>query len=97
MTMGLQYTFNNSYHPAAMELSDGSSLLFTTRGSNIRLMGDLNYDEKVDMYDILLLVDYNLGYEDHVNPFFGDINSDGLVNVMDMVALIRIVLGYTNS
>ena len=97
MTMGLQYTFNNSYHPAAMELSDGSSLLFTTRGSNIRLMGDLNYDEKVDIYDILLLVDYNLGYEDHVNPFFGDINSDGLVNVMDMVALIRVVLGYTNS
>jgi len=97
MTMGLQYTFNNLYHPAAMELSDGSSLLFTTRGSNIRLMGDLNYDEKVDIYDILLLVDYNLGYEDHVNPFFGDINSDGLVNVMDMVALIRVVLGYTNS
>ncbi len=97
MTMGLQYTFNNSYHPAAMALSDGSSLLFTTRGSNIRLMGDLNYDEKVDIYDILLLVDYNLGYEDHVNPFFGDINSDGLVNVMDMVALIRVVLGYTNS
>jgi hypothetical protein len=60
-------------------------------------MGDLNYDEKVDIYDILLLVDYNLGYEDHVNPFFGDINSDGLVNVMDMVALIRVVLGYTNS
>jgi hypothetical protein len=57
----------------------------------------LNYDEKVDIYDILLLVDYNLGYEDHVNPFFGDINSDGLVNVMDMVALIRVVLGYTNS
>jgi len=97
MTMGLQYTFNNLYHPAAMELSDGTSLLFTTRGSNIRLMGDLNYDEKVDIYDILLLVDYNLGYEDHVNPFFGDINSDGLVNVMDMVALIRVVLGYTNS
>ena len=97
MTMGLQYTFNNLYHPAAMDLSDGTSLLFTTRGSNVRLEGDLNYDEKVDIYDILLLVDYNLGYEDHVNPFFGDINSDGLVNVMDMVALIRIVLGYTNS
>ena len=97
MTMGLQYTFNNLYHPAAMELSDGTSLLFTTRGSNIRLKGDLNYDEKVDIYDILLLVDYNLGYEDHVNPFLGDINSDGLVNVMDMVALIRIGLGYPNS
>ena len=50
-----QYTFNNLYHPAAMELSDGTSLLFTTRGSNIRLQGDLNYDEKVDIYDILYL------------------------------------------
>ena len=97
MTVGLQYTYNDTWHPAAMELGDGKSLLFTTRGSNIRLSGDLNYDEKVDIKDILLLVDYNLGYEGMVNEFFGDINGDGLVNVMDMVALIRMVLGYTNS
>jgi len=94
MTVGLQYTFNDEYHPAAMELSDGKALLITTRGSTIRLAGDLNYDEKVDIHDVLLLVDYNLGYHGLVNTYFGDINGDGLVNVMDMVALIRMVLGY---
>ena len=38
MTVGLQYTFHNSYHPAAMEIEDGTALLITTRGSDIRLM-----------------------------------------------------------
>ena len=94
MTVGLQYTFNDEYHPAAMELGDGKALLITTRGSTIRLAGDLNYDGKVNVQDVLLLVDYNLGNEGLVNEYFGDINGDGLVNVMDMVALIRMVLGY---
>ncbi|MDC0480151.1 C25 family cysteine peptidase [Candidatus Marinimicrobia bacterium] len=96
MTMGLQYTFNDSYNPAAMELSNGTSLLITTRGSGIRILGDLNYDEKVNIDDVLILVDYNLGYMGQTNSFFADINEDGLVNIMDMVALIRIVLGYAS-
>ena len=75
-------------------LGDGKALLITTRGSTIRLAGDLNYDGKVNVQDVLLLVDYNLGNEGLVNEYFGDINGDGLVNVMDMVALIRMVLGY---
>ncbi len=94
MTVGLQYTFDDTYHPAAMELSDEKAILITTRGSDIRLEGDLNYDESIDIYDLMLLVDYNLGYEGQVNPFFGDINSDGMVNVMDLIALIQLIMGY---
>jgi len=94
MTKGLQYTFNDTYHPAAMELDDEKALLITTRGSEMRLEGDLNYDEKVDIYDLMLLVDFNLGYEGQVNPYFGDINSDGMVNVMDLIALIQMIMGY---
>ena len=91
MTKGLQYTFNDEYHPAAMELEDERAILITTRGSDIRLEGDLNHDEVVDIYDLMLLVDYNLGYEGQVNPFFGDINGDGMVNVMDLIlSLIHI-------
>jgi hypothetical protein len=70
--------------------------LITTRGSGIRILGDLNYDEKVNIDDVLILVDYNLGYMGQTNSFFADINEDGLVNIMDMVALIRIVLGYAS-
>ena len=94
MTRGLQYTFNNTYHPAAMPLNDEKALLITTRGSQMRLDGDLNYDEKVDIYDLMLLVDFNLGFEGEVNPYFADINGDGMVNVMDLIALIRSIMGY---
>ena len=96
MTDGLQYTFNDQFHPAALELSDQTSILITTRGSDIRLSGDLNYDGIIDVYDLMLLVDFNLGYEGEVNPFFADINEDGMVNVMDLIALIRMVMKYEN-
>ena len=94
MTQGLQYTFNNSYQTASQEISDGTALLITTRGGTIRLMGDLNYDEKINIFDIMLLVDFNMGYVGHINPFFADINGDNLVNVLDVIALIRVVLMY---
>ncbi len=94
MTKGLQYTFNDIYHPAAMELEDGVALLITTRGSDIRLHGDVNYDESVDIFDILLLVDFILGHEGLVNPYFADINSDGMVNIMDMIGLIQLIMEY---
>ena len=42
----------------------------------------------------MMLVDFNLGYEGQVNPFFGDINGDGMVNVMDLISLIQIIMGY---
>ena len=94
MERGLQYTFNDTYPTAAMELGDETALLITTRGSDLRLSGDLNYDEKGDIYDLMLLADYNLGVEGQVNPFFGDINEDGMVNVMDLIALIGSIMGY---
>lgn len=97
MTRGLQYTFNDTYHDAAMELSDETAVLITTRGSDMRLEGDLNYDEVIDIYDLMLLVDFNLGYEGQVNPFFGDINGDGMVNVMDLISLIQMIMGYNQD
>ena len=94
MLRGLQYTFNDTYHPAAMELDDETAILITTRGSDLRLDGDLNYDQTVDIYDLLLLVDFHLGYEGQVNPYFGDINGDGMVNVMDLIKLIQTIMDY---
>ena len=96
MTVGLQYTFNDGYHPAGMEIEDGVALLITTRGSDIRLDGDLNYDQLVDVYDILLLVDFILGEDGNINAYFADINNDGMVNIMDMVRLIQMVMEYGN-
>ncbi len=94
MTVGLQYTFHNSYHPAAMEIEDGTALLITTRGSDIRLDGDLNLDGSLNIFDIMLLIDFILGNSDTLNPFLADANGDGMVNIMDMIMLIQSVMGW---
>jgi len=94
MKIGLQYTFNNTYHPAAMALGDGTSLFITTRGSDIRLEGDLNIDNSMDIFDILILTDQILGYTNNVNSYVADINGDGMVNIMDMIRLIQRVMQW---
>ena len=94
MTQGLQYTFNNTYADAAMQLSDETAILITTRGSEMRLDGDLNTDGMVDVNDILILIDHIVTDQTHFNPFLADINSDGVVNILDMVRLIQMVMGY---
>ena len=94
MTRGLQYTFNNSYPDAAMPLSDDTAILITTRGSDMRLDGDLNMDSMVDINDLLLLIDFIVTDQNQFNPFLADINSDGMVNILDMVRLIQMVMGY---
>ena len=92
--VGLEYTFNNTYHPSAMALGDQTALLITTRGSDIRMEGDLNIDNNRDVFDILLLIDEVLGYSDSVNPYQADINEDGIVNIMDMIGLIQQVMSW---
>ena len=94
MTIGLEYTFNNNYHDAAMELEDETAILITTRGSDMRLHGDLNMDNSLDIFDILILIDFILQEGQDINPFLADINSDGMVNILDMVGLVQIVMGY---
>ncbi len=94
MTRGLQYTFNNNYADAAMQLSDETAILITTRGSEMRLDGDLNTDGIVDVNDLLILIDHIVVDQTQFNPFLADINSDGMVNILDMVKLIQMVMGY---
>jgi hypothetical protein len=94
MTQGLQYTFNNTYADAAMQLSNETAILITTRGSEMRLDGDLNTDGMVDVNDLLILIDHIVADQNHFNPFLADINSDGMVNILDMVRLIQMVMGY---
>ena len=94
MTRGWEYTFNNSYADAAMPLSDGTAILITTRGSEMRLDGDLNTDGMIDVNDLLILIDHIVADQTNFNPYLADINSDGMVNILDMVRLIQIVMGY---
>lgn len=92
-TIGLEYTFNNQYPVTAMPLADSTAILITTRGGEIMTKGDLNFDNRVDIYDLITLIDYiNTGEPVSINPYLADINGDGLVTWYDMVGLIRSVM-----
>jgi len=52
---GLQYTYNNSYHQAAMPLSDQTAIFITTRTSSDLAEPAFNYD--VESFDFTLQAD----------------------------------------
>ena len=94
-TRGLQYTFDNQYPTAAMPLADGTAILITTRGSDIRMRGDVDQDGELTVSDVLILVDYILTQEtSNLNPYLADINQDELINILDMIGIVQLIMGY---
>jgi hypothetical protein len=55
------------------------------------LQGDLNYDDSVDILDVIILVNHILSPA-AVELDGADINNDGEVNILDVVALVNIIL-----
>lgn len=94
-TKGLQYTFNNQYPTAAMPLANETAILITTRGSEIRMRGDINQDGELDVRDILILIDYILDHDtSNLNPYLADINQDEIINILDMIGMVQIIMDY---
>jgi hypothetical protein len=94
-TKGLQYTFNNQYPTAAMQLDDETAILITTRGSDIRMRGDVNQDGLLDVTDVLILVDYIIDQNtSNLNPYLADMNQDEIINILDMIGIILIIMDY---
>ena len=63
------------------------------------LPGDLNFDEQVNVVDIVTLVNILLG-EPVSGPaqfLAGDVNEDGELNVVDIVNIVSMVLDTTFS
>ena len=94
-TIGLEYTFNNTYAISAMPLEDSTAILFTTRGANILQRGDINQDGLLNIIDVLTLVDFvqssNTG---GLNPYLADVNADEIINFLDMISIVREIMGY---
>ena len=92
--IGLQYTFNNQYPVAAMELENETTLFITTRLPSSVLMGDINADDELNIQDVLLIVNHILGIiplgEDEL--FYADLNQDDAVNIQDIILLISNIL-----
>lgn len=52
-------------------------------------LGDINFDNTVNILDIISLVNYILGNEYEAS---GDLNNDELINILDIVALANLIL-----
>ena len=65
-----------------MQLDDETAILITTRGSDIRMRGDVNQDGLLDVTDVLILVDYIIDQDTaNLNTYMADVNEDEIINI----------------
>jgi hypothetical protein len=58
----------------------------TVYDSTARIPGDANEDDKVDILDALLIMQYQAGWNLSINGNAGDVNADGKVTIEDAIA-----------
>ena len=58
------------------------------------LLGDINGDENIDVLDIVIVVDFVLGFSTPTDEQFylSDINQDQEVDILDIVEMVQIIL-----
>jgi len=63
-------------------------------GNNQGLPGDINVDGSVNILDVVIMVNFVLGFQTPEDAEFSasDLNSDGILNVLDIVQLVSIIL-----
>ena len=60
----------------------------------IYLYGDMNFDNNIDILDIVNLVNFVLypNTQNEISVFFGDLNNDNYLNILDIINLVNLVL-----
>ena len=58
------------------------------------MLGDLNYDGKVNAIDLTILRRYLARYSSEIDIAVADFNGDGKVNTLDLMLLRRFLVGY---
>ena len=58
------------------------------------LLGDINFDESIDVLDVILIVNIILGVLEPSNLQFNasDLNFDGVINILDVVQIVNFIL-----
>ena len=58
------------------------------------LIGDINFDNEINIQDIVLLLNFVLESDLPTNTefFVSDINADNLLNILDVVQVVNIIL-----
>lgn len=61
----------------------------TVYDADARIPGDANEDEKVDLHDALLIMQYAAGWNLSINGHAADVNADGRVSVDDAILIFQ--------
>jgi len=78
------------WRATATDNTDRSVLSSNVLDFRTWLLGDANGDYKIDILDIIFLINYKYKYGPAPNPVFaGDINGDCDINIIDIVYLIN--------
>ncbi|MAQ43470.1 MAG: hypothetical protein CMG25_03170 [Candidatus Marinimicrobia bacterium] len=54
--------------------------------------GDLNIDDNIDIFDIIIMVNFILGESESINYEYADINHDGHVDISDIILILNYIL-----
>ena len=59
-----------------------------------RVPGDANEDGFVDIFDALLVLQYDAGWDVQINTSNGDVNADGIADIFDALLLLQYDAGW---
>ena len=64
----------------------------------VDLYGDVNFDNNLDITDVILLINFVLGQTPtEEESLTADMNQDTIVNILDVILLVNEILGTTFS
>ena len=64
----------------------------------VDLYGDVNFDNNLDITDVILLINFILGTTPtEEESLTADISQDGIINILDVIQLVSEILGTTFS
>ena len=70
-----------------------------TTSTSVALRGDVNGDDKVDLYDAISVAKATIGKEtlDNKQSFFGNVNEDEVINLYDIISICRYSMAEDKS
>ena len=95
------HSVNVSFSPITQSYLEGTIFVYDYGWSNLHeiklsgtgvlleLLGDMNGDGGLNVYDIVILINYIF---DGQYSAIGDLNTDGILNISDIISLINIIL-----
>ena len=55
-------------------------------------VGDVNNDSNIDIFDIIVMLNFILGNIDFIDYQYADINHDGSININDIILMVNYIL-----